>query len=492
MKEYKNVRQLKGNGLSIHSIVKRTGIARNTVRKILRSEDNQSKYCLSVQKPSTVEPFRAKVEEKLKKGFRIKRIWRELKEEAGFNAGYGAVKRFVRRVKRENPEAYIRFETLPGNQTQNDWSSFVVEFTDGKKTVQLSNFVLCFSRKMHGTWYNRGTLPNLVDSHLRAFEAFGGITSVYVYDNQKSVVAYRFKKEIVLNGRFQKFADYHNFHVVLCAPHKPNSKGKIERPFQYIEEDFIKGKVFFDLEDLNRQYEKWLDEIANKRVHGTTGQVPDELWQTEKGQLQALPEKAYEYFELLSRKVATDCLVSVGGSRYSVPWKYAGREVLVRNYQSYFEVFCDTEKIAEHKKCLENYQMIINRQHYEGLRQRRVPTRLSTMRARFKMLAENTGEDYFSALIRHHKGFIAVVGPRFLRLFESYPSELLRQILMTCLKHEIYEYAQVREYLSKMPVIMELSVSGQTYYSNVPARNLRIYNEVAGTDSEKGVSHAYC
>ena len=493
MKEYKNVRQLKGDGFSIHGIVERTGVARNTVRKILRSEDKHGSYTLTIEKPSTVEPFREVVEEKLNKGLRIKRIWRELKDENGFVGGYGAVKRFVKRLKRLNPEAYIRFETLPGHQTQNDWSSFSVEFVSGRRNVQLSNFVLGYSRKMHGTWYERGTLPNLIDSHKRAFKAFGGTTSVYVYDNQKSVVAYRFRKEIILNGKFNKFAEYYGFHPVLCTPYRPNSKGKVERPFQYIEDDFVRGRIFVDLADLNRQYADWLEKIANKRIHGTTGKAPDASWLVEKDRFISLPDKEYEYFEILSRKVATDCLISVEGKRYSVPWKNAGSVVMVKNYPLHFEVYSETEKIVEHKKCEGKRQMIINREHYEGLRQRREPTQLSTMQARFRMLAQNNGESYFAALVRHHKGWISVAGPKFLRLFESYPTELLQQILSTLLTHEIYELAQVRKYLNTMPAVIEVPASFGNYQSCILPRDLQIYAEItAATSVPGGEVYAHC
>ena len=189
MKEYSHIRKLKHNGISINEIVEKTGYARNTIRKVLRSEADESSYTLSAEKPSTVEPYRAQVTAKLQKELRLTRIWREIRAENGFAGSYSAIRRFARRLKRENPEAYIRFETLPGEQTQNDWSSFEVEFVNGKRIVQLSNFVLSFSRKMHGTWYDRGLLPNLIDSHRRAFKVFGGLTADFVYDNQKSVVA---------------------------------------------------------------------------------------------------------------------------------------------------------------------------------------------------------------------------------------------------------------------------------------------------------------
>lgn len=475
MKEYKHIRQLKQEGTSIKGIVGITGYARNTVRKVLQSEADESSYHLEEEKPSIVEPFRGEVEEKLKKGLRLTRIWREIKEDKGFGGSYSAIRRFVRRLKRENPVAYIRFETLPGEQTQNDWSSFEVEFVNGKRIVQLSNFVLGFSREMHGSWYDRGTLSNLIDSHKRAFKAFGGLTTDFVYDNQKSVVAYRFKKEILLNGKFQKFAEYYGFKPVLCTPYRPNSKGKIERPFQYIEADFIRGRIFVDVDDLNRRYEEWLDTIANQRVHGTTGKAPFALWEQEKLALLPLPEKEYEYFELLSRKVATDCLISVEGSRYSVPWKYAGSTVSVKNYPDHFAVFSATEKISEHQKTREKNQMIIIREHYEGLRQRREPTRLSTMQARFKMLAENHGEEYFLGLMRHHQACISVVGPRFLRLFENYPSELLREIISACLTHELYDFSQLREYLRKMPAVVTVAPPYRSYHSSVEPRDLRLY-----------------
>lgn len=480
MKEYSHIRKLKHSGISINGIVDRTGYARNTVRKVLRSEADQSSYNLILEKPSTVEPYRAAVMEKLQKGLLLKRIWREIGEEKGFSGSYSALKRFVRRLKRENPTAYIRFETLPGEQTQNDWSSFEVEFINGKRIVQLSNFVLGYSRKMHGSWYERGTLPNLIDSHKLAFKAFGGHTADFVYDNQKSVVAYRFKKEIILNGKFQKFAEYYGFKPVLCTPYKPNSKGKIERPFQYIEADFIRGRIFANIDDLNRRYEEWLDKTANQRVHGTTGKAPDALWAREKPTLLPLPEKEYEYFELFARKAATDCLISVEGSRYSVPWKYAGSIVSVKNYPGHFEVFSATERIAGHQKSTEKGQMIILREHYDGLRQRREPTRLSTMQTRFKMLAENEGEEYFLGLMRHHKGWIGVVGPRFLRLFESYPTALLQEILSACLTHEIYDFSQLREYLRKMPTVVSAAPLYRPHHSNVEPRDLRIYTEVGG------------
>jgi len=480
MKEYQHIRQLKQEGTSIKGIVEMTGYARNTVRKVLKSDADESSYHLAMDKPSTVEPFRTEVEEKLKKGLRLTRIWREIKEGKGFGGSYSAIRRFVRRLKRENPVAYIRFETLPGKQIQNDWSSFEVEFVNGKRIVQLSNFVLSFSRKMHGTWYDRGILPNLIDSHKKAFKVFGGLTNDFVYDNQKSVVAYRFKKEIILNGKFQKFAEYYGFNPVLCTPYKPNSKGKIERPFQYIEADFVRDRIFVDLADLNRQYEDWLDKIANQRVHGTTGKVPDVLWEQEKPALRPLPEKEYEYFELLSRKVATDCLISVDGNRYSIPWERAGSTVSVKNYPDHFEVFSATEKITEHKKTTQKNQMIIKREHYDGLKQRREPQQLSTMQARFKMLAENRGEEYFLGLMRHHKACISMIGPRFLQLFENYPAELLREIISACVTHEIYDFSQLREYLRKMPPVVTVAPPYRPYHSNVEPRNLRVYAEIGG------------
>jgi transposase len=481
MKEYSHIRKLKHNGISINEIVEKTGYARNTVRKVLRSEADESSYTLSAEKPSTVEPYRAQVTAKLQKELRLTRIWREIREENGFAGSYSAIRRFARRLKRENPEAYIRFETLPGEQTQNDWSSFEVEFVNGKRIVQLSNFVLSFSRKMHGTWYDRGLLPNLIDSHKRAFKVFGGLTADFVYDNQKSVVAYRFKKEIILNGKFQKFAEYYGFKPVLCTPYRPNSKGKIERPFQYIEADFVRDRIFIDTADLNRQYEDWLEKTANQRVHGTTGKAPDALWEQERPALRSLPEKEYEYFELLSRKVATDCLISVEGNRYSLPWKYAGSTVSVKNYPDHFAAFSSTEKITEHKKTTEKNQMIIIREHYDGLRQRREPRQLSTMQARFKMLAEHQGEEYFLGLMRHHKACISMIGPRFLQLFENYPTDLLREIILACVKHEIYDFPQLREYLRKMPAVVTVAPLYRPYHSSVEPRDLRVYAEMGGT-----------
>jgi len=95
------------------------------------------------------------------------------------------------------------------------------------------------------------------------------------------------------------------------------------------------------------------------------------------------------------------------------------------------------------------------------------------------MLANNQGEEYFLGLVKYHKGWISVVGPRFLRLFENYPVEFLQEIISACITYEIYDFSQLREYLRKQPIIAAPTPLNQSYHSSIATRDLRVYAEIA-------------
>ena len=170
---------------------------------------------------------------------------------------------------------------------------------------------------------------NVIKMHMDAFNYFGGFTDTVLYDNMKQVVLERKinASESTFKSKFMDFADYFGIVVRLCYPYRPQTKGKIENTIKYLRYNFFNGRTFSDLNDINSQCMEWLNKV-NSQVHGTTHEIPVERLPKKKlNQLSAVPPYMERREE--ARKVSRECYVSYKGNRYSVPWKYAGRECRV-------------------------------------------------------------------------------------------------------------------------------------------------------------------
>lgn len=124
---------------------------------------------------------------------------------------------------------------------------------------------------------------------------------------------------VIYNRGLLDLARHYGFQPRACRPYRPKTKGKVERPFRYIREDFFLGSVFRDLDDLNAQLRRWLDGVANARTHATIGRVVQEAFAEEKPSLRALPLAPYRAVLDLERRVSHEGMVRVGGDLYSVP-----------------------------------------------------------------------------------------------------------------------------------------------------------------------------
>jgi len=161
--------------------------------------------------------------------------------------------------------------------------------------------------------------------HLNAFIHTGGIPSEILYDNMKQVVIERKigASESRFNSLFLQFSQHYGFDVRLCYPHRPQTKGKVENSIKFLRKNFLAGREFSSLQDLNNLVTAWLEKV-NSTVHRTTGRIPNEMVMEENlHPLDSIPEFRISITE--ERKVSSDCYVSYKGNRYSVPWKYAGK-----------------------------------------------------------------------------------------------------------------------------------------------------------------------
>ena len=209
------------------------------------------------------------------------------------------MKRAVRDIRPDPVSPFeVRFETPPGEQAQVDLPRFEVEFTDERgvtRIVWLFSMVLGYSRLIWARFVVHQDLQSVLRSHIAALEAIGGAPREILYDRMKTAVIGEDADGLVIYNRsFLDLARHYGFQPRACRPYRPRTKGKVERPFGYIREDFFfLGASFRNLDDLNAQLRHWLDTVANPRVHATTQRVVNEAFAEEKPALKPLPLAPY-------------------------------------------------------------------------------------------------------------------------------------------------------------------------------------------------------
>ncbi len=179
-------------------------------------------------------------------------------------------------LRQKTPEAYQRYETGPGLQARVDWgecSEPIIHF-GVKRKVYVFSMTLGYSRTQYIDFALDMTASTLMRCHLNAFRYFGGVPFTIIYDNMKTVVIEHIEDKVRFNERFLDFAHHYSFEPQAVPVCYPEGKGKVERSIGYIWSSFYTGRSFEGLVDLNNQGRRWLNEVCNIRIHGTTGERP--------------------------------------------------------------------------------------------------------------------------------------------------------------------------------------------------------------------------
>src|SRR5690606_36736529 len=209
-----------------------------------------------VRRPSKLDPYKDHIMQRMADGvFNCELLYREITAQ-GYVGGKTILKDFVQPFRRQfRHEAVRRFETPPGEQLQVDWGYLGTFMLDGRpRKVWVLVGVLGYSRYLTAHCTTSMDLESLLLCHQRCFEALGGVPRQVVYDNMKPISLGRdLEHRLRWQPRFMDFALYYGFQPVLCRPHHPRSKGKVEAAIGYLKKNFCPGRSFRDLTDLNAQ-----------------------------------------------------------------------------------------------------------------------------------------------------------------------------------------------------------------------------------------------
>lgn len=302
-----------------------------------RNSENQRSKCTisttgSSGRESLCKPWHDCIEKKLAARLSAQRIYQDLVLEHGFDGSYESVKRYVRRLDDAGELPFRRIETLPGAEVQVDYGSGARIYDgNGKfKKSHLFRIVLSCSRKGYSeTSYTQDT-ECFIRALENAFRSFGGVAECVVPDNLKAAVLNPDLYDPDLNPKLRDFASHYGTCIMPCKVATPEHKGKVENSVNYVQENALKGRRFGSLREQNEFLRYWENNIADKRIHGTTKRQVARMFEEEKPFLQPLPASLYEVFAEVKRKVHRDGHVEVKGAYYSVPAEYVRREIWVR------------------------------------------------------------------------------------------------------------------------------------------------------------------
>jgi len=217
------------------------------------------------------------------------------------------------------------------------------------RIVWLFSMVLGYSRLIWARFVVHQDLQSVLRCHIAALEAMGGAPREILYDRMKTAVIGEDPDGLVIYNRaLLDLARHYGFQPRACRPYRPKTKGKVERPFRYIREDFFLGASFRNLDDLNVQLRRWLDTVANPRVHATTQRVVNEAFAEEKPALKPLPLAPYRTVLKLERRLSHEGMVSVSGNLYSVPDTTRRRVLDVHVFADEILIFEGGELVASH------------------------------------------------------------------------------------------------------------------------------------------------
>lgn len=348
---WQQVKVMRSNGVSIKGIARQLKISKNTVRRYLR--DPSPPVFKGRPHERALDAYEEEILGMMKNRYIGTRIHEELKGK-GYKGSLCTVHRYVQRLRTEaviREKATTRFETAPGKQMQYDWTVWTLPVSNRPVTVYFHQVVLGYSRRKYYTWSLRIKTQDVMRAIERGILYFGGVPEEVVIDNPKQEVVVHKKSGVVCYAEdYLRFCGMYGMEPNACRPYRARTKGKVERPFYYLEEHLLRGLAVSDVGELEGLLGSFTDGY-NARPHSSLKESPDERFEREKVHLRPIPvvDPALIYSREV-RKVSNDGYIPWDGYLYSVPMAFCLRNVLAEEiFGSILMIYDVSGKvIAEH------------------------------------------------------------------------------------------------------------------------------------------------
>jgi transposase len=433
--------ELNAKKVSKYEIARVLKVSRLTVREVLRSGSSEVP---SLPRKEKYEPYRQQILElHVSCKGNLVRVWEEL-QASGVTLSYQALTSFCRRngIGQVPKVAAGRYCFLPGEEIQHDTSPHEVELGGKRRKVQTASAVLCYSHMLFFQLYPTFQRFDCKVFLTEALRYFGGSTKRLMIDNTHVVVLRGTGRQMVPVTEMAAFAERYGTRFEAHELGDANRSARVERPFWFIERNFLPGRTFSNWQDLNQQARAWCDRVnATYKKHLRA--VPRELFVMEQQHLTPLPVWVPEVYRLQERTVDVEGYVALNSNRYSVPVDWLGRRVEVRESKDKVEIQLDARHLVTHERVAEaeNRHILLAEHRRERSRSSKRPDPHPEEALILKAVPEIT--DYVGALKKHGRKSTVLALRQLLRIIREYPRDPLLAAISEASHYRLYELDRV-------------------------------------------------
>jgi Mu transposase, C-terminal domain len=358
----------------------------------------------------------------------------------GSDVSYPALTAFCRRhgIGQEPKIASGQYHFQPGEELQHDTSPHETQIAGKTRSIQTASAVLCYSRMVFFQCYPTFQRFDCKVFLTEALRYFGGATQRVMIDNTHVVVLRGTGIAMVPVPEMEAFGERFGFRFAAHERGDANRSARVERPFDFIDNNFLAGRTFSGWQDLNQQARQWCD-----RVNGTYKKhlraVPRELFAVERLHLKPLPVWVPEVYRLHERIVDVEGYVALHSSRYSVPVAWIGRRVEVRETKDKLEIQLDSRHIVTHQRVPEGeYQRITLAEHRpprgQGIKRTDPHPEEQAILQTAPELA-----DYLAALKKRGHRYLTIALRQLLRIVREYPRSPVLSAVSEAARYGLYD-----------------------------------------------------
>ena len=413
-------------------------LSRNTIRRLLRSPvlaDARVPAC-----PAPVLLWLPPAFERVRgNGVRIQEM---LQAELGLNPGYSTLTRWIREAGlRSPPRRSGEYVFAPGQEMQHDTSPHRVILAGKPVMTQCASLILAYSRYLFIQYYPRFTRFEAKQFLLEAVRFLAGCCPTCIIDNTSVMVVAGAGDEAVFAPEMVAFARTLGFAFRAHPVNQPDRKGRVERPFAWVEGNFLAGRTFADFADLNQQALAWCEKVANAKPKRVLGMAPSAAYAVERPCLQPLPAVLPPVYQVAERVVDLYGFVSVETNRYSVPERWVGKTLTVYLYASELRICAREQLVAIHPRLIgvrDTKQKLPGHHPTPQRRDRTPPPEATLLQGHHPVL-----DAYVAALVKQAHGRGVRPLRRLLGFRRSYPESPFLAAVVQALQFGLFDLGRL-------------------------------------------------
>jgi len=376
---YEQIRHLhEHEGHSQRAIARMLGVSRNTVKKYCEGArvpwerqgvSGRQRYVITEEIIQFIKACLSEDEDEniKKQTHTAKRIYDRLVNEKGFTGGESTVREIVAKLKDRQRKVFIPLSFEPGEAVQIDWGQATVYLAGVKTKVNIFCMRECYSGDIFCMAFYRQNEESFLEAHIAGFEFFKGVTKRVIFDNAKVAVKEGFGAYAKVQDRYKALAAHYAFHCDFCNISAAHEKGLVEGLVGWVRRNiFVPIPRVKTIDELNIEILRRCREYRKHTISGREHPVGD-MALVSQAKMTRLPPYRFDPSRTITAKVGDYSTVRFHLNNYSVPIKYAGKEVSVKGYGSEVVVFYRGDEIARYPRCYEKGKTYYRLEHYLDL-----------------------------------------------------------------------------------------------------------------------------